>query len=151
MDIEAIREYCLSLPATTEKIQWGADLVFKVGGKMYAALVLDDRQLGGLSFKSTPEGFAELIEREGVEPAAYAARFHWVTVLPPHPMRDDEIRELLRAAYEIVRAALPKKVQQGLAASSPGGAVAGKSTARQGGKRKGRRTAHRATARRSGH
>lgn len=114
MDIEAIRQYCLSLPATTEKIQWGADLVFKVGGKMYAAVVLDDRQLGSLSFKSTPEGFAELIEREGVEPAAYAARYHWVTVLPPHALRDDEICSLLRAAYEIVRAALPKKMQQEL-------------------------------------
>jgi len=111
MDIEAIRQYCLSLPHTTEKIQWGADLVFKVGGKMYAAVVLDDRALGRLSFKSTPKGFAELTEREGIEPAAYSARYHWVTVLPPHVLRDEEIRNLLRAAYDIVRAALPKKVQ----------------------------------------
>jgi len=118
MDIEAIREYCLSLPATTEKIQWGADLVFKVGGKMYAALVLDDRKLGQLSFKSTPEGFAELVERGGVEPAAYAARYHWVTVLPPHAMREDEIRGLLHAAYEIVRDGLPKKVQATIATQS---------------------------------
>src|SRR5271168_4371417 len=116
MDIEAIRQYCLALPATTEKIQWGADLVFKVGGKMYAAVVLDDRKLGWLSFKSTPEGFAELIEREGVAPAAYAARYHWVTAAAPHALRDDEIRALLRAAYEIVRAALPKKLQTQLSA-----------------------------------
>jgi predicted DNA-binding protein (MmcQ/YjbR family) len=115
MDIEAIRQLCLLLPHTTEKIQWGADLVFKIGGKMYAAVVLDDRQLGKLSFKSRPEGFAELIEREGIEPAAYAARYHWVTVLPPHALRDDEIRTLLRKAYDIVRAALPKKVQLELA------------------------------------
>jgi len=116
MNIEAIRQHCLSLPHTTEKIQWGADLVFKIGGKMYAAVVLDGRQLGRLSFKSTPEGFAELIEREGVEPAAYAARYYWVTVLPPHRLRDGEIRGLLRAAYDIVRAALPKKLQQQLSA-----------------------------------
>lgn len=114
MDIEAIRQYCLSLPHTTEKIQWAADLVFKVGGKMYAAVALEDRSLGALSFKSTPEGFAELTEREGIEPAAYAARYHWVTVLPPHSLRDDEVRSFLRAAYEIVRAALPKKQQQQL-------------------------------------
>jgi predicted DNA-binding protein (MmcQ/YjbR family) len=111
MDIEAIRQYCLALPATTEKIQWGADLVFKVGGKMYAAVVLDDRKVGQLSFKSTPEGFAELVEREGIEPAAYAARYHWVTVLPPHALREGEIRSLLSAAYQIVHAGLPKKVQ----------------------------------------
>ena len=114
MDIEAIREYCLSMPGTTEKIQWRADLVFKVGGKMFAAVVLDDRLLGQLSFKSNPEGFAELIEREGVKPAAYAARYHWVTVLAPHVLREQELRTLLRAAYEIVRAGLPKKTQQEL-------------------------------------
>ena len=114
MDIEAIRQHCLSLPHTTEKIQWGGDLVFKVGGKMYAAVALEDRWLGRLSFKSTPEGFAELIEREGIEPAAYAARYHWVTVVPPHCLRDEEMRGLLRAAYDIVRAALPKKMQQQL-------------------------------------
>ena len=119
MDIEAIRQHCLSLPHTTEQIQWGADLVFKIGGKMYAAAALDDRHAGRLSFKSTPEGFAELIEREGFEPAAYAARYHWVTVLPPHRVRDDEVRALLRAAYEIVRAGLPKRVQQELAGAAP--------------------------------
>ena len=118
MDIEAIRQHCLSLPHTTEQIQWGADLIFKIGGKMYAALELDDRRLGRLSFKSTPEGFAELIEREGIEPAAYSARYHWVTVLPPHSLRDDEIRGLLQDAYEIVRAALPKKIQQQLSSAA---------------------------------
>src|SRR5271170_1857013 len=123
MDIEAIREYCLSLPATTEKIQWGADLVFKVGGKMYVALVLDDRKLGQLSFKCTPEGFAELVEREGIEPAAYAARYHWVTVLAPHTLRDDEVRGLLRTAYDIIRGGLPKKVQRALSDSPRGGAA----------------------------
>lgn len=103
------------MTGTTEKIQWGADLVFKVGGKMYAAMALEDEHAGRLSFKSTPEGFAELIEREGIEPAAYAARYHWVTVLPPHVVRDDEMRALLRAAYDIVRSCLPKKTQAQLA------------------------------------
>lgn len=85
---------------------------------MYAAVVLDERKLGQLSFKSTPEGFAELIEREGVEPAAYAARYHWVTVLAPHALREHEIRTLLRAAYEIIREGLPKKAQKEVAVTS---------------------------------
>jgi len=117
MDIEAIRQHCLSLPHATEQIQWGADLVFKVGGKIFTSVVLDDRQLGRLSFKSTPEGFAELIEREGIEPAAYVARYHWVTVLPPHALRDGEIRALLRASYDLVLAGLPKKLRQALSSS----------------------------------
>jgi predicted DNA-binding protein (MmcQ/YjbR family) len=37
-----------------------------------------------------------------------------VTILPPHALREGEIRSLLRAAYDIVRAALPRKVQNEL-------------------------------------
>jgi len=140
MDTEAIREYCLALPATTEKIQWGADLVFKVGGKMYAAICLDDRKLGQLSFKCAPEAFAELIEREGVQPAAYAARFHWVTVHSPHTLGEREIRERLRAAYEIVRSCLPKRAQAQLAAG-PRGKPATKRSAKTRGARSRRRRA----------
>ncbi len=57
MDIDWIREYCLALPHTTEKVQWGDDLVFKVGEKMYAVVALEpgDQWLG---FKCTPEDFA---------------------------------------------------------------------------------------------
>jgi predicted DNA-binding protein (MmcQ/YjbR family) len=41
MDIEALRRYCLSLPAATEGIQWGSDLLFRVGGKMFAVAALE--------------------------------------------------------------------------------------------------------------
>ncbi len=138
MNSESIRQHCLSLPHTTEQIQWGADLVFKVGGKIYASVVLGDRHLGSLSFKSTPEGFAELIERDGIEPAAYVARYHWVTVLPPHTLRDDELRNLIRASYDLVLAGLPKKLQQELSATS----ARGRKTSRPSRRRLPRRTPH---------
>lgn len=79
MDIDWIREYCLALPHTTEKVQWGNDLVFKVGGKMYAVVALEpgDQWLG---FKCTPEDFVALIERPGIIPAPYLARAHWVSL-----------------------------------------------------------------------
>ena len=35
MTLDQIRNVCLSLPGTTEQIQWGDDLVFKVAGKMF--------------------------------------------------------------------------------------------------------------------
>ena len=35
MDLESIRRFCLRLPHVTEQVQWGYDLVFKVGGKMF--------------------------------------------------------------------------------------------------------------------
>ncbi len=62
MDIDAIREYCLKLPHATENVQWGADLCFKVDGKMFAVVPLEVAPVK-LSFKCTPENFAELCER----------------------------------------------------------------------------------------
>ena len=73
MDVEWIRKYCISLPHTTEQVQWGNDLVFKIGGKMYAVTPLEPAAVW-LSFKGTPEAFAELTERPNIIPAPYMAR-----------------------------------------------------------------------------
>jgi len=59
MDIESVRAYCLSFPHATEKVQWGADLVFKIGGKMFAVISLEPSSDHCMSFKATPEKFAE--------------------------------------------------------------------------------------------
>ena len=58
MTIDSVREYCLSLPHATESIQWGNDLVMKVGGKIFAVIVLEPAGVW-ISFKCTPEDFAE--------------------------------------------------------------------------------------------
>jgi predicted DNA-binding protein (MmcQ/YjbR family) len=80
MNIETLREYSLSLPHSTEEVLWGNDLVFKIGGKMYAVVVLDPAAPVKFSFKCTPEEFSELIEQDGIIPAPYSARYHWVAV-----------------------------------------------------------------------
>lgn len=73
MDIECLRRHCLSLPHVTEQVQWGDNLVFKVGGKMFAVAPLEPAEVW-LSFKCSDEEFAELIERPGIIPAPYLAR-----------------------------------------------------------------------------
>src|SRR5437870_219103 len=73
MNIDWVRQYCLSLPHTTETVQWGDDLVFKIAGKMYAVAALEPGD-HWLSFKCTPEEFARLVEMEGIIPAPYLAR-----------------------------------------------------------------------------
>jgi len=110
MDIEQIRTYCLSFPHVTENVQWGYDLVFKIGGKMFAVTVLEAAP-HCLSFKCTPEKFAELIEREGIEPAPYVARYHWVALERFNALSERELKGLLRNAYDLVRAKLPQKIQ----------------------------------------
>jgi predicted DNA-binding protein (MmcQ/YjbR family) len=120
MDVERLRAYLLSLPDVVETMQWGDNLVFwvadkAIGGKMFALASLSPDHGAVLSFAAGPERFAELVEREGLFPAPYLARAHWVaverwTTLPSH-----ELKELLAHARELVHAKLPKRTRDLLA------------------------------------
>jgi predicted DNA-binding protein (MmcQ/YjbR family) len=111
MNLEKIREFCLSLPHVTEEVLWQKDLVFKIGGKMFAVIGLDAGPASQFSFKCTPDEFAELTERNGIIPAPYAARYHWVAVEKPGALSQAEIKRLIKDSYEMVKAKLPKKTQ----------------------------------------
>ncbi len=113
MDVEWVRQHCLSFPHSTEQVQWGSDLVFKIGGKMFAVVPLEPA-LNLLSFKAAPEEFAELLELPGIVPAPYLARAHWVSVQSETALPRGEIKTRLRKAYELVLAGLPKKTREGL-------------------------------------
>ena len=114
MDIEQVRAYCLSFPHVTENVQWGNDLLFKIGGKMFAVAGLDAASDHCLSFKCTPEKFAELVEQDGIVPAPYVARYHWVALQRFNAVSEIELKALLRNAYDLVLAKLPKKVKMQL-------------------------------------
>jgi predicted DNA-binding protein (MmcQ/YjbR family) len=111
MDIEQVRTYCLSFPYVTEDVQWENDLLFRIGNKMFAVAGLDAASDHVLSFKCTPEKFAELIERDGIVPAPYVARYHWVALETFDALKQAELKALLRNSYEMVLSKLPKKLR----------------------------------------
>jgi predicted DNA-binding protein (MmcQ/YjbR family) len=117
MDVDWLRELCLSFPSSTEQIQWGYDLVFKVGGKMFAVTPLEPAPVC-LSFKASPENFAELTERQNIIPAPYMARAQWVALQTRDAIAADELAGLLRESYEMVLAKLPKKMQEVIASGA---------------------------------
>ena len=114
MDIDAIRKHCLGLSHVTENVQWGFDLCFKVDGKLFAVAPLEVAPVR-LSFKCTPEKFAELCERTGIIPAPYMARAQWVALESLTAIPDGELRELLAQSYALVWERLPKKRREALA------------------------------------
>ena len=116
--IEWVREFCLSLPHTTEDIQWENDLLFRIVKKIYCVVCLEPTAATKLSFKCTPEKFAELVEIEGIIPAPYMARNHWVAMVEMDALRQNEIKELIRQSYRLVFEKLPKKTQAELGKSS---------------------------------
>ena len=111
MEVESVREYCLSFPHVTENMQWGNDLVFKIAGKMFTVISLEEVLAHCMSFKCTPEKFAELTERNGIVPAPYVARYHWVALETFDAIKDKELKALVRNSYDMVRARLPQRVQ----------------------------------------
>ena len=115
MDADWLRRVCLSFPGTTEQIQWGCDLVFKAGGKMFAVTPLEPAPVC-LSFKASPEKFAELTERQNIIPAPYLARAQWVALQTRDAVAAEELTGLLRESYDLVAAKLPKKMREAIAA-----------------------------------
>jgi predicted DNA-binding protein (MmcQ/YjbR family) len=114
MDIDQLRKLCLSFPGATEQIQWGDDLLFKVGGKMFAVAPLEPAKIW-ISLKASPENFAELTERPGVLPAPYLARAKWIALESKDALSTTEIAQLLRESYELVVAKLPGKTRESIA------------------------------------
>ncbi|HKM67219.1 MAG TPA: MmcQ/YjbR family DNA-binding protein [Candidatus Acidoferrum sp.] len=111
MNIDQLRKVCLAFPGATEQIQWGDDLLFKVGGKMFALAALEPAAVW-ISFKASPENFAELTERPGIIPAPYLARAKWIALETRETLPSAEIAQLLRESYELVLAKLPQKTRQ---------------------------------------
>lgn len=114
MDVEWVRRHCKSMPHATEVVQWGNHLLFKIGGKMFAVLALEPAETW-LSFKCSPDDFAELAERPGIIPAPYLARSQWVALETADALSPAELKRLLTAAYLLILQRLPKKARAALA------------------------------------
>jgi len=112
MNIEQLRKFCLSFPYVTEDVKWGADLCFCVGAKMFCVTGVDSG--GNVSFKTTPEKFAELVEIDGIIPAPYVARYHWVHLEKPDALAGSELKDLISESYRTVFEKLPPKLRKSL-------------------------------------
>jgi predicted DNA-binding protein (MmcQ/YjbR family) len=112
MALDFVRRYCMSLPHATETMQWES-LVFKVGGKIFAIAALEPVRTW-LTFKCSPDDFAELTERPGIIPAPYLARAQWVALESEDALGASELKQYLRQSYDMVVQKLPKKKQAAL-------------------------------------
>ncbi len=107
MDASSLEKLCMSFKGTTQDIKWKNDLCYLVGEKMYCVTSLQGFQY--VSFKASPEDFSALIEREGILPAPYSARYHWVMVDNVRALNPSEWRNFIQKSYEMVLEKLPKK------------------------------------------
>lgn len=126
--LDWVRKFCLSLPHTTEDVQWEHNLLFRIANKMFCVANLESAlSPTKFSFKCTPEKFVELVEIDGIIPAPYMAHNHWVAVQKLGALRQPELETLIQASYQLVLEKLPKKTRAALSSKAPG---AGKSKAK---------------------
>lgn len=119
MNIESFRNYCLDKQGTTEELPFGPDtLVFKVRGKMFATVGLDEVPMR-VNLKCEQERAIDLRLEfpKAILPGYHMNKKHWNTVLPEANLPDSLIFELIDHSYELVVRRLPKKVQQELEGS----------------------------------
>ena len=111
MNLDALRKYCAGLPGATRDVKWGADEVYSVGAKMFAVFWVEHGKARTASFKCDAERFLELTDQQGIVPAPYLARAHWVQVREAKALPDAAARELVRRSHALVMAKLPRKEQ----------------------------------------
>ncbi len=111
MDLEAFRQYCLSLPAVTEDFPFDENvLVFKVVGKIF--VLTDVNTFESINLKCDPELAIELRERyASVLPGYHMNKKHWNTVLMDGSISNKLMMEWTKHSYDLVVASLSKKVK----------------------------------------
>jgi len=110
MNIESLREYCLSKPNTEEALPFGPDtLVFKVGGKIFLLTGLESDPLR-FNVKCDPDRALELRESFScVQPGYHMNKKHWNTVIVDGSVSTKHLKEWIDHSYDLVSGPLKKK------------------------------------------
>jgi predicted DNA-binding protein (MmcQ/YjbR family) len=111
MTKDELHDFALGLPGATFDVKWGADHVYSVGGKMFAAT---DERGTTLGFKATDIAFEVLTGTGRVLPSKYLARAKWVTLEDLAAADPAEVKDWVATSHRLVAEKLPKKTQAAL-------------------------------------
>lgn len=112
MTAEEIREYCLDKKGVTEGFPFNeTTLVFKVGGKMFLLMALENQPLV-FSAKNTEDYNGELREQYyQISGAFHMNKTHWNSIIC-EGLKPDLIKKLIDDSYELVFESLTKKIKE---------------------------------------
>jgi predicted DNA-binding protein (MmcQ/YjbR family) len=110
MNIESLREYCLSKPGAEETLPFGPDtLVFKVNGKVFLLVGLDAEDLR-FNVKCDPDKALELREEYPcVLPGFHMNKKHWNTIVVDGSVSNALLKEWIDHSYTLVAPKEKKK------------------------------------------
>ena len=110
MNIETLREYCLSKKNVEEDQPFGPDvLVYKVGGKIFLLVSLDEDPLQ-FNVKCDPDLALELREEFScVIPGYHMNKKHWNTIIVDGTVPSKKLKEWIDHSYNLVTTNRKKK------------------------------------------
>ena len=109
MDLESLRNYCLSKKSASEDMPFGEDtLVFRVLGKIFALTSLDTEGCR-VNLKCNPDYAIELREKfEDIQPGYHMNKKHWNTVNCENGLDSALIKSLIDHSYELIVQSMTK-------------------------------------------
>lgn len=114
MNVEELRDFCISLPSVKENCPWTEPqyvnlVTFTIGDKWFCLLDPDKKFI---DIKASPEKIAELLERyTGAFPAWHMNKKHWIGITLESDIPDSLITQFVEEAYILVKSHLSKNVQ----------------------------------------
>ncbi|MFI2741302.1 MmcQ/YjbR family DNA-binding protein [Zhouia sp. PK063] len=117
MNIEQVRDFCMSKKLVTEHFPFDEDtLVFKVAGKMFALTSLQNWEAGNpaINLKCEPDVALEYrATYEGIQPGYHMNKQHWNTVsINTSDVSDTFVFEMIETSYQLIVKSLPKKIRE---------------------------------------
>ena len=112
MNVEEIRDYCLSKPDVEESLPFGPEvLVFKTNSKIFLLLMLDSEQIQ-FNVKCNPDVAIELREKYNcVLPGYHMNKKHWNTIIVDGSVDPGLIKKWIDHSYELVsKKSKPRKI-----------------------------------------
>lgn len=115
MNIEELRDYCLSKKSVEETLPFGPEtLVFKVMGKAFLLTGIDGSPVQ-FNVKCDPEKVIELRDRyDCVQPGYHMNKKHWNTIIADGSVSTRQLHEWITDSYNLVVSGLPKAQQNKL-------------------------------------
>lgn len=115
MTRDAFNAFCAALGPTTHVVQWGNADVWKIGGKVFAICGWAEGR-DAFTFKCSDIAFDVLQDTPGIRPAPYLASrgMKWLQQHDAPGLPDPELKAHIRASYDMIAAALPRKTRADL-------------------------------------
>ena len=103
MSRDDVLEFCAALAGAVEDYPFGDEVtVFKVGGKMFALVMLDGEP-GFVNLKCDPDHALELRARyPAVTPGYHANKRHWNSVHLDGSIDSPELQDMIEHSYTLI-------------------------------------------------